>query len=193
VAPTVPTTEPTLVTAGDTWRWQHADPTYPAAEGWALSYAINGVDKLAWSASYLSSSGDTHTITIAASATAVLPAGTYELTRIWTGSSGTAGQVFTIRVGNLVVLPNPATAAAGDRQSWEERTLVVVEAVLSGKVTADMQMYQIGGRTVSKLPLQELLNLRSSLRAALSYQRTGSFGARIRYAFTSPGGTSGLA
>lgn len=196
MAPTVPSYEPSEATAGDTWRWQITDTTYPTSEGYTLSYAINGASRLAWDSGYRSTTSNTHTITIPATATADLTAGTYELSRIWTGSGGSAGLVFTVRLGNLTVLANPATAGAGDRQSWEEKTLTVVEAVLSGRVTDDIVMYQIGGRTVSKLPLQELLALRSSLRAALSYQRTGSFGQRIRFSFTDPSATgtvSGMA
>lgn len=154
------------------------------AEGFSLSYAVLGASKLTWDATWVSSSVSTHTVTIPATATADLAAGRYEITRIWTGSSGTAGQVYTAKLSPLTVEANPATAGAGDRQTWEEKTLAVVEAVLSGRVTDDIAMYQIGGRTVSKLPLQELVALRSSLRAALTFQRTGQFGQRIRYAFT---------
>lgn len=184
LAPTIPETEPTLATAGDTWRWKITDSTYPVAEGFSLSYAVLGASKLTWDAAWVSSSVSTHTVTIPATATADLAAGRYEITRIWTGSAGTAGQVYTTKLAPLTVEPNPATAGAGDRQTWEERHLAVVEAVLSGRITDDIAMYQIGGRTVSKLPLQELLTLRSSLRQAILFQRTGQFGQRIRYAFS---------
>ena len=149
-----------------------------------MSYAILGASRLNWDAAFVSSSGTDHTVTIAASATADLTAGVYEVTRIWTGSGTYANQVYTVPCPALTVLANPATAGAGDRQTWEEKTLAVVESVLEGRVTDDILMYQIGGRTVSKIPLQELLSLRSSLRAAVSAQRTGSFGRRIRYTFT---------
>ena len=184
LAPTIPTGEPTQARAGDTWRFTLTDTEFPSSEGWSLSYAINGASKLAWDASWVSSTTNTHTVTIPASATADLLPGVYEITRLWTGSSGTAGQVFSVTLSNLTILANPTTAGAGDRQSWEEKTLAVVEAVLAGRVTDDIAMYQIQGRTISKLPLTELLTLRSQLSAALAFKRTGRFGSRVRYAFT---------
>lgn len=184
LAPSIPYGEPTQARAGDTWRFKLTDTDYPSSEGWTLSYQINGASKLAWDGSWVATATNTHTITIPASATADLLAGVYEVTRLWTGSGGTAGQVFSVSCPNLAVLPNPTTAGAGDRQSWDEKTLAVVEAVLAGRVTDDIAMYQIGGRTISKLPLTELLTLRSQLRAALAFQRTGSFGSRVRYHFT---------
>lgn len=190
MAPTIPTGEPTTVTAGSTWTWKLSHTTYPVSEGWALSYAINGVGKLAWSASYVASSGTDHTVTIPAANTADLPPGTYEFFRVWTGSGGTAGQVYTEALPRLAVLANPQTAGAGDRQSWEEKTLAVIETVLSGRITDDIAMYQIGGRTVSKIPFNELVAMRAALRQAVQFQRTGTLGQRIAYSFTAPAGSA---
>lgn len=171
MAPTIPTIEPERVAAGDTWVWKYSDPDFPLTEGWALSYALAGAAVLAWTAGWGSASGNVTTVTIPAATTTDLTAGSYEFTRIWTGSGTYAGRVHTVALPRLTILANPQTRAAGDGQTHAERTLAVLEAALEGRLTDDIEQYQIGGRAVSKIPVRELVALRATYRLEVWRQR----------------------
>lgn len=86
------------------------------------------------------------------------------------GATATApAETYDIRGDELVINiePNVATAAAGTFNTWEEQTLVVVEAAIAGRLTSDIQAYQIAGRSVSKIPIAELRTIRGELKAAI--------------------------
>lgn len=92
-----------------------------------------------------------------------------------------------IRGDELVINiePNVATAAAGAFNTFEEQQLAVIEAVLGGRITADIQAYQIAGRSVTKIPIDELMKMRGMLRAAVWRQENpGKIGIPYRTEFT---------
>lgn len=166
MAETVPSGEPTTLTAGNTWSWTRTFPDYAPSESggtWTLSYAIVGLDRLQWSAGWVTTSGGVWTVTVPATATNLRP-GAYQWTAILTGGSGYAGQRFTPASGVLTIAANPANLKAGDTVSFAERTLAVVEAALEGRLTADMESYSIGGRSVTAIPVAELYAMRQRLR-----------------------------
>jgi len=43
--------------------------------------------------------------------------------------------------------------------------LAAIEAVLEGRITADIEQYSIAGRSITKIPIAELLKLRSYYKA----------------------------
>lgn len=105
--------------------------------------------------------------TVAATATA--PAETYDIT----------GDELVINIE-----PNVATSAAGTFNTWEEQTLVVVEAAIAGRLTSGIESYQIAGRSVSKIPIAALRTIRGELRAAIwRQQNPGRLGEAYRVAF----------
>lgn len=96
------------------------------------------------------------------------------------------GEVYDITGDELVVNiePNVSVAAAGAFNSWEERTLAVIEAALSGRLTSDIQSYQIAGRSVTKIPVVELLQIRGNLRAVIWRQTNpGKLGVPYKVEF----------
>lgn len=158
-------------------------PDFPAADSWVLSYAIRGPDAPAWDASWLTTSGAEHTITIPAATTALLTAGRYELTRVWTLS----GVIHHQPVPPLTVQANPVTAAAGERVSHAERTLAVIEAALEGRLSDDIQFYMIAGRQVQKIPIDELRKLRAAYRLEVYRARNpGRAYPSVAVRFTGP-------
>lgn len=167
MAEQIPTGEPSTVTAGNTWTWTKTFSDYAPSESggtWALSYAINGVGKLTWDAAWVSDDGQAWTVTIPAARTAGLPAGRYQWAAIVTGGGGYDGERYTPASGILTIQPNPETAAQGDLQTHAEKALAAVEAVLEGRITADVQAYAIGGRSVTSIPVLELRKLRAQYR-----------------------------
>jgi hypothetical protein len=97
-----------------------------------------------------------------------------------------ASESYDIRGDELVINiePNAATSAPGSFVTWEEKTLAIVEAALSGRLTSDIESYQIAGRAVNKIPIQELKKLRGELRAAVwRQQNPGQLGVAYKVQF----------
>lgn len=165
MAPTVPLGEPKSARAGDTWQWDQAYPTYPNDEGWTLSYQFRGALTLDTISTEVVVQGSGWRVTIPAARTSSLTPGAYSWTARVTGSGSYAGQVFTAGSGVLDVARNLATALDGEVDSnWAEKSLEVINNVLRGRITDDVQSYQIAGRAVTSIPLRELVALRNKLR-----------------------------
>jgi hypothetical protein len=149
------------VRAGDSWAWlEDRGATYPAGT-WTLKLTARnaaGGFEIACGAS-----GWEHLVDVPWAETAQYPAGDYEVTR-WVESGATR---ITIDVQRWRVLPNPraaATTAPQDGRSHVKRTLDALEAMLEGKATRDQQAYQIGGTSVQRMTVDQLLKWRDKYR-----------------------------
>lgn len=167
---------PAQFVAGTTVSYTRSSSEYPATDGWSLSVYLAGPAALAKAAT---ASGADYAVTLTATDTALAP-GLYT----WSEQVTKAGVVQEIGSGTVSVLANPALAVGASQQAWEEKTLAVVEAALSGQLTTGMASYQIAGRAVSKIPIADLRALRADLRAALARRRRGgsamqTFGVRF--------------
>lgn len=101
-------------------------------------------------------------------------------------SAAGPAEVHDIRGDELVinVEPDAASSAAGTFQTFEEKTLAVLEAAIAGNLTGGIQSYQIAGRAVSKYPLAELMKLRGMFRAAVwRQQNPGQLGVPYKVEF----------
>ena len=56
-------------------------------------------------------------------------------------------------------------------QTHAEIMLAKIEAVLEGRITADIENYQIAGRQITKIPIAELLVLRDRYRVEVKNQK----------------------
>jgi hypothetical protein len=73
--------------------------------------------------------------------------------------------------------PNLATAPAGAFLTHAEKTLGIIELALIGRLTADLESYQIAGRAVTKIPIRELRELRGWYAAEVARaQNPGTLG-----------------
>lgn len=141
MAATVPTREPTQITAGDTVQWTRTDLSgdYSAADGWALTYYIVGAVNLSVTAT---ADGTGFDVTISATSSATLTTGDYALT----GRVSKDGEVFTVYSGRLNVLPNLATAEAGsETRSYWRKYRDDIRAALAVYGTDGTQAYTIMG------------------------------------------------
>jgi hypothetical protein len=172
---------PSAFFAGTTVKLTRMGGLYPANAGWTRKLYLAGVSVLNLAGV---AAGADFTFTISAVASGDLKPGTYQ----WREIGSKAGESYVVDSGTVTVLANIAAAGAGDMQSWEEATLVVVEAVLAGRITADVQAYTIAGRAVTKIPMAELLELRSTLKRTVQAQKNpGKMGPQVRVAFTGTG------
>lgn len=175
-----PTSQPSRVVAGDTWAWDLSDSTYQASEGWTLALRIAGRDVVPWQPSYVVVAGNTYQLTLPPAATESIRFGNYAVSATFT----LAGARYTRSFASITVLANPAAAAAGDRQSWAETLLFVVNERISGRVSDDVQYYNIEGRAVNLIPIGELLALQSRLRSEVNRLRRLGKAAVERWYFS---------
>lgn len=180
MAAAIPSTEPTRLTAGDTWEWTKSLADYLPADGWALSYVVTGPSTIRFNAS---ESGTGYVVTVAAATTKTLPAGSYRWASYVTSGS-TRKQVGE---GLLEVVANFETiAVGGSTASFAVRNLTVVEAAIEGRLPTSLEEYQIAGKVVKHMPIMELMNLRARLRQEVAREQHGGRLASLEVAFVAP-------
>ena len=173
MAPITPLLEPTEAVAGDTWIWQKSFQDYPISEGWALSYKFRGLASIDSVSGWFANDGVTWTVTVPATSTSVA-AGRLEWWAIVTGSGAYAGQVYTADHGYLTVTPDPRPATPGALQTYNEKMLAVIQLEIQARITgvgSGHESYQISGRALTKIPIEELEKLRGKYAARVWRER----------------------
>lgn len=152
--------------------------SYPASGGWTAMLHLAGA---ALASVTGTATGKAFRFKLTAANSAPLPAGNYQWRVVVTDGT----DKFIADSGVLLVQPNIETATAGSMQSFEERDLAVVEAILNGRMTTGMESYVIGNRQATLIPHKELRAYRAELKRAIYAQRNpGKFGPQVRVAFT---------
>jgi hypothetical protein len=184
VPPIIPDGVPIRFPAGTTVKFTRSLDDFSPSDGWTYAIYLNGLtQKFNKAASVLD---NIFQIEFVPSDTAALNPGPFRYAERLT-NSGT-GEVYDITGDALVinVEPNVGSSAAGAFNTFEERTLAVVEAAIAGRLTSDIQAYQVAGRSVSKIPIAELRTIRGELRAAIWQQNhPGQLGVPYRVQFGS--------
>ncbi len=179
---TIPNCEPERLIAGDTWHWLKALGDFPPGAGWELSYSFRGPGVLLDADVDVTPGVSTYDVQVDAKKTALLKPGTYKWAAYVTN---VGGERYTAARGVVTVEMDLSQATAGDALSHAEQALPIIEAVLSGRITADMQQYQIAGRLVTKIPVMELYELRSRYRREIWKSRnTSRVTERVDVVFT---------
>jgi hypothetical protein len=184
MAPTVPSGLPIRARAGDTWQFDLEYPDYPNTDGWTAAVHVRGPSVLAWDASWRATEGNGWRVTIPAASTADLPAGTYQVAAVLTGSGTYAGQVVTAEVVSCVVQADVSTAAAGDLVAWEETLITSLKAAILALTTGQVASYMIGQRQVVYQDLPALHSQLGALEAKLARKRNpGGLGQMVKARF----------
>jgi hypothetical protein len=179
---------PKSFAAGETLKYARAHSDFPAADGWALKLYLRGASARDYTAAV---SGTDHLFTLPTGADPDVPGGTSNIAAgsyVWEEWAEKVGEgSFVAARGTILIRPNLATASAGALQSAEEKELAIVEAAISGRLTDDMQSYQIAGRAVNMIPIDQLYRIRAQLRQAVAAQRhKGRIETPVRGVFTVP-------
>jgi len=151
---TVKTYEPDKMTAGVTWKWTKDLPDYPAS-AWSLVYYLRK-DGATGKTFTGTADGDTHSVIVAAATTAAYASGVYDFIGWVTGGTAEKYEVFN---GRIEVLPNPTNSSAYDPRSHARRVLELIEAAMEGRIPNGLESYSIGGRSLNKIPLNQLREL----------------------------------
>jgi hypothetical protein len=160
VAPTVPFGPPTVVRSGDTWAFTYSHPDFPVADGWVLSAALVSATSasqapLTWDTDYVTDDGEEWTVTLPAEDTDAFGAGSYRLTLFAT----LAGARYSPYSGPLLVEPNAAALTAGQGRTHAEEMWQAIKDTLEGRAVADVESYQINGRALNRVSMEDLQKL----------------------------------
>lgn len=190
MTPPIPTSEPDVVRAGDTWKWSKAVDGYTPADGWALKYdfhdasSSSGTNTLLQFTATPNAQNTGWDIVVAAATTAPLLSGNWK----WRAYVDKGSERYTVDVGFLFVEANLATAPAGSQLTQNEKMLAAIQSVLAGRATNDIESYQIAGRAVNKIPISELMKLENVYIAKVRQERNpGKFGVLHEVRFVRPG------
>ena len=154
----IPTTEPLTFAAGDTVKWTKTLADFPAGDGWVLSYAfVNSSGTFTESTS--TADGDDHAIVITATDSADISAGTYN----WQSYATLDGERYQVGAGTCVVLPDFSDGAV-DGRSHVKRVLDAIQSVIEGRASEDADSLSLAGRSISKIPLTELVAFRDTYK-----------------------------
>lgn len=172
---------PVRLTAGETAQWYQAVADVELAPGGAytLRVYLNGASKCTLTAS---DDDGQWLVTLPASTSGGLAAGTYQWHAFAEQGTGDAVERVPVASGVLDVRPNPVTAAAGELVSHATRALAMVEAVIEGRITDDVESYTIGNRQVTTMSIRELTQLRGIYAAQVARERSGGRGIRTHRA-----------
>jgi hypothetical protein len=182
--PIIPARVPSHFAAGTTVQFTRALDDYAPSDGWAYTIYLNGLTAKFSKAASVQSNNSFLIVFIPAD-TEALPPGPYRYAERLVNAG--LGQTFDIHGDELVINiePDAATSPTGTFQTFEEKTLVVLEAAIAGNLTAGIQSYQVAGRAVSKYTIQELMNLRGMFRAAVwRQQHPGRLGVPYKVEFS---------
>ncbi len=169
--------------AGDTLQFTTVVPDYPASAGWTLTYRL--IPRTAGTAISFSgsASGDDYAIEVGASVTKDWVAGEYS----WSAYVSKAGERHTVDQGTVKILDDPGVIAAYDGRSHARKTLDAIQAVIQNRATQDQKSYSIGGRSLERMPLSDLLKLESAYLTRVANEDAAASGGvagplgRIRY------------
>lgn len=182
--PIIPDEVPTKLVAGTTVKFHRSFDDYPASDGWSYIFYANGAANKFQIAATTNPDGASFDIVIPASLTADITAGRYQCAEVLTNSVSAEVYHPSNDLLQLLVEANIATANSGAFISHIERTLVIIEAALEGRMTADLENYQLAGRSVSKIPIKDLFWFRGHYRSKLfQLQNPGRLGSQVAVAF----------
>lgn len=179
------TVVPDAITAGTSVEMTLTYADYPADGGWTLALLFNGPTANQLSVAGLTN-GKSFNVTLSAANTVTLgtaapPDG---LGLHWTARLTNGTDIKDADEGDLLVYPDPTTAGAYHSQA--EKDLTAIRAVLNGRITSDIEAYQIAGRAVTKIPIRDLIALRDSLeRRVDAEKRPGIMGPTVLPRFVS--------
>lgn len=161
--------------AGDTLDFDVSVPDYPATAGYTLTYRL--IPRAAGTAIEITASanGADYAVEVGASTTATWSAGEYT----WASYVTLAGARYTIDQGQITIKANPATLAAGtDTRSEAAIALAAIRAVIANRATLDQQEYTIGGRSLKRTPMADLIMLLRHYEAEVAREEADARYAR---------------
>ena len=147
---------PNKIIAGDTLKVTGSITDYPSSL-WTATLVLNG------SATYTISStvdGSGFQLLETAANTALWAPGVFEYV-LYVTDIATSTEQYTVCTGQTTISQRADLAATGDKRNHFQIALDNIEAVIEKRATLDQASYSIGGRSLSRMTIDELLKFRS--------------------------------
>lgn len=146
---------PAVIFAGDSIHWVFESPTYPASDGWTLTFqlrnAANSIDFRA------ENEANGFVVRQSGAQTDILAAGEYAYrARMTLGND-----ISTVGQGHITI--KPSFSGALDARTDAEKALEAVNKLLAGKAEKGILEYEIHNRKLKNYSMDELLTLHSHL------------------------------
>jgi hypothetical protein len=172
-------TLPSLLTAGDSWRWSETVPGHEAAAGWSCAYRLIGPGvadrRILFGAA--ADGGAVYVWDVPADITSGLTPGTYAWARLAIHADGLR---VTLATGHLTITPDPAAATVEQMQSHARRMLAAIDAALAARASEgelDLIATAAGGRSAQYDPAL-LMTMRRQFAAAVAAEDAAAARAR---------------
>jgi hypothetical protein len=152
--------------AGDTLDFTVTVADFPPAAGWTLKYRLVPRAAAGVAISFTAgTSGSDYRVQVAPATTVTWVAGEYS----WFSWVEKTGARQTVDDGLVTIKPDPFSVAAGyDARTSARKVLEAIQAVLENRATMDQMEYAIGGRSLKRTPIADLLVLRDKYRTEVS-------------------------
>lgn len=167
---------PLTVIAGDTLKLTLVSSTYKTTDGFTLIVQLYGPSGNPTAYTYAQTGSPTYFTTISdtkidfklpASVTSTFGVGAYTHSIIATDGTDS----YTIEAGQFDVAPRAADLTDTDTRSHNVKMLESINATLENRATKDQQSYSIAGRSLSRIPIVELLQLRDYYAEKVNIER----------------------
>mgnify|MGYP000179822081 CR=1 FL=1 len=166
--------EPTSIISGTSLHWSRAD-VY--AQGlWQYEYVFTGPQQFTLSAEADLGFVD---VAIAVADSSNWTSGKYQ----WTLQRKKELEVVFIDTGYITVIDNPAEQVTVDHRSHAEKMLALIETRLEGRIVSDHESYSHNGRSLNRIPLEQLNKLAKQYRNTVAKEKRRDAGKKSpRYA-----------
>jgi hypothetical protein len=172
-----PEKEPSQLTVGDRWLWKRTDlgTDYPPAS-YSLKYALRRHDTGAEIEITASESGADYLVEVASATTALYAAGFYVWTAYIIRSSDS--ERLALGTGTVELVANrDAAAETTDPRTHARKVLDAIEAVLENRATVDQEEYSFAGRSLKRMPIEDLIKFRKTYKAEVDAEVLATSGA----------------
>lgn len=158
---TIPKTEPSIITAGDTIQWTIDLSDYPASS-WTLKYNLISADDSGHNELITSiADGDTHVISISTDTSGAYSSGDYKLEKYVIDTGDTVR--YSLGLTTIRVKPDPTCAV--DSRSHNKKVLDAIQSNIENVASKEQQSYSIAGRSLSRYSFEELMSLKDKYEA----------------------------
>lgn len=167
MAYTVPTSEPSVIYAGDTLAFTKTISEFPASERWTLTYyLLSSTNQITFAGT---SSGDSYAIAVSASTTSAWTIGDYDwFAEISKGSSSVVER-YNVGSGTIKIRKSPVSSSTGaDFRSVAKKMVDAFEAYFASSADVDDFSWirkAVGDLDVSKMSMRDLYQEYQSWKA----------------------------
>lgn len=167
---------PLKISAGDTLNFTLPEIDYTSADGWAMKVQLVNADTTKIIEGVYSSGEFSFTLSV--SETASLTLGKYRATQYVEKGAAETLERHSITSVVTQVIPGLQDVAQ-DMRGHAGKMLEKIEAVLENRATTDVLKYEIRGRSLERMPVEDLIKWRSYYKAELKREEAAMSGKSL--------------